>query len=41
MTHWAVSADSTRSAKPYGTMNVPRRGLAAVHAMSGRAQSDE
>ena len=22
----------------YGTMNVPRRGLSAVHAMSGRAQ---
>jgi hypothetical protein len=25
----------------YGTMNVPRRGLCAVHAMSGRSQSDE
>ena len=25
----------------YGTMAVPRRGLAAVHAMSGRAQGDE
>ena len=25
----------------YGAMNVPRRGLAAVHAMSGRAQGDE
>ena len=25
----------------YGTMNVPRRGLSAVHAMSGRAQGEE
>ena len=25
----------------YGTMNVPRRGLSAVHAMSGRSQGDE
>lgn len=25
----------------YGTMNVPRRGLCAVHAMTGRSQGDE
>jgi len=25
----------------FGTMNVPRRGLSAVHAMSGRSQGDE